>query len=124
MRMMDRNKRRMWLSKQTVVEGSTNGRRNYEYGGVWTKPVAFWGNATPQTGDAAASPFGTQVSYDVSIVLDDNRLGIEEGDSVWIDNEPRMADDGQPTMDDAYEVRRVSHALSSWAFALKSRSGR
>lgn len=124
MRTMDANKRDMWLSRSTgnteLVDADGFGTGEYVTG--YSKPVRLRGNWAPPTGLASYAPFGTQVSYDVAVVLDDNRLGIHEGDVMWL-AEPQVAEDGTPSMEGAYEVRRVSPLWNHFAFALKSRGG-
>lgn len=152
MRLMDRNKRPMWLShfdeRAELVDDEGYGTG--EYVSAWTRPVKFRGNWAPPTGLASHAPFGTQVSYDVAVVLDDNRLGIREGDVIWLGGEPEDAASPiggsltwseagvtwtatagggfgslsfQPGMSGSYEVRRVAYLWNAFALALKSRGG-
>lgn len=125
MRMADANKRPMWLSRyeERTELIDSDGFGTGEYVRKLSAPVKFWGNWAPPTGLASYAPFGTQVSYDVAVVLDDNRLGIHEGDVVWLGDEPATLDDGTPDMNGAYEVRRVASLWNGFAFALKSRGG-
>lgn len=124
MRLMDRDKRDMWLSRfgdrVELVDG--DGFGTGEYRTPLSEPVRFRGNWAPPTGLASYAPFGTQVSYDVAVVLDDNDLGIREGDVVWL-SEPAVGEDGQPDRNGAYRVTRVASLWDAFAFALKSMGG-
>lgn len=125
MRMMDANKRPMWLSRygERTELVDADGFGTGEYVRQLSAPTKFFGNWAPPTGLASYAPFGTQVSYDVAVTLDDNRLGIHEGDVVWLGDEPATLADGTPDMSAAYEVRRVASLWNGFAFALKSRGG-
>lgn len=124
MRLMDRNKRDMWLSKPERVElADDEGFGTGEYVDKWSYPESFRANYSTATGDSAMSPFGAQLSYDIAVVLDDNSLGISEGNLIWIGSQPEVADDGQPVMTGAYEVKKVAYSLSSVALALTWREG-
>lgn len=154
MRLMDRNKRDMWLSRATgrteILDAEGFGTA--EYRTSYSEPVRFRGNWAPPTGLATWAPFGTQVSYDVAVVLDDNDLGIREGDVVWLGRRPGTVPGtgsrdatfsqvrtawsaqgdqtfesaeagGEPDRTGAYVVTRVASLWNAFAFALKSMGG-
>lgn len=151
MRMMDANKRTMWLSRygERTELVDSGGFGTGEYVTPLSKPRRFRGNWAPPTGLASYAPFGTQVSYDVAVVLDDNRLGIREGDVIWLGGPAPDAGDGEgiewdeatgtwlvsdssygeeihhvkPDMSHAYQVRRIASLWNGFAFALKSMGG-
>lgn len=122
MRCLERNKRRMWLSKPTegeVVDEAT-GLGTGELVQGWSEPVPVRVNAAPQTGDASGSPFGTDAGYALVLVADGNPWGIEEGDVLWLRQTRPATDD----FADAYTVVRVSTSINYVAFGLERRQGR
>lgn len=124
MRLMDRNKRRCWLSKRTRTEvKDRNGNGTHEYVNTWSEPVGFMAAVTLPTGSYDWSAFGGQVSENTSLILDDNSLGISDGDTVWVGSKPAIGKDGQPSMDHALEVKTVADSLSFVSVTLKSREG-
>lgn len=122
MRCLERNKRRMWLSKPTETEvvDEATGLGTGEYVSGWSEPVPVRINAAPQTGDTSGSPFGNESGYALVLVADSNPCGIAEGDVLWLR-------DGEPSVDDfadAYTVVRVSTSINYVAFGLERRQGR
>lgn len=125
MRMAERNKRDLWLSKPETVElTDEDGVGTAEYVSRWSSPVHLRASVSAPSGAASASPFGLTEDYDLSVVMGDNCQGVEEGDVMWALSEPKVADDGQPVMDGAYDVTLVAQSLSHVSVALKRRSGR
>ena len=125
MRMLERNMRDMWLSRHETVELTDDGGRGTaEYVSRWSGPTHLMANHSAPSGDSSASPFGTAVDYDLSVMLANNALGIAEGDVMWAFHEPGTADDGQPSMAGAYDVTRVAEGINYVAVALKRREGR
>lgn len=125
MRMAERNKRDLWLSKPELVElTDEDGVGTAEYVSKWSAPVHLRANVSAPSGDATSSPFGESIDYDLSVVIGDNDLSISEGDVMWALSEPQTADDGQPVMTDAYDVRAVSQSLDFFSIALKRREVR
>lgn len=125
MRMAERNKRDLWLSKPELIElTDEDGVGTAEYVSKWSAPVHFRANVSAPSGDATSSPFGESIDYDLSVVIGDNDLSISEGDVMWALSEPQTADDGQPVMTDAYDVRAVSQSLDFFSIALKRREVR
>lgn len=125
MRMSERNKRDLWLSKPSLVElVDHEGRGTREYASVWSDPVLVRANVSATSGDSSASPFGTSFDYDLSVVMGSNDACVEEGDVMWAFEAPARSQDGQPSMDGAYDVRRVSEHLGHVSVALRRREGR
>lgn len=121
MRVMQRNKRVMWHSKFTEEEiVGEDGYPTGEYSASWSDPERLLINVSHPTGSADSSPFGTDVSYDLVLVDDNNDGGIEEGDRMWFsDEKPDVA-----SVKHCYEVKRVSPSLLFWSFALSKVNGR
>lgn len=115
----------MWLSKPTglteIVDEEGYGTGEYVSG--WTDPVPLLINASTPSGACSAKPYGIFASYDLSLVADDNRWGIEEGDRMWRrDDKPDLSD----TVDSAkgsYKVDRVSPSLNFVSIGLQRTEG-
>ena len=115
MRCMESNKRRMWLSKPGGLVELTDdeGLGTGEYVQVeWAEPEPLMVNASAQSGVRSAEPYGMFAAYDLSLVAEDNRWGIEEG-------EPDPSD-----RKGAYSVERVSTSLQFVSFGLSKVEGK
>lgn len=121
MRVMERNKRTMWLSKPTRKQLlDDNGYRTGEYINTWSEPVEYRVNVSAPSGDASSSPFGTNETYDLTLIDDNNKLDIAEGDRMWFSKEqPNVKD-----VNNCYEVKRVSPSLLFCSFGLTKVNGR
>lgn len=119
LRVMPRNRWRVvWLLAPTgelteVVD--EDGYRTGEFRQGWETPVRVKANVNPPQGLANGAPFGTATDYDLIIAIDRDeceRLGVEVGWRVWLDDAPEWEwESGRPT-DAAWErsfvVERVS----------------
>jgi hypothetical protein len=114
----------MWLSKPSRTEIMDGEYGTGEYVNGWSDTVEVRVNASAPSGDSSSSPFGTQVAYDLQLVAESNRWGIDEGDRMWLGDRPELLADGQPSMSGAYEVKRVSPSLNYCAFGLTRVDGR
>lgn len=121
MRVMQRNKRTMWLSKPTRKElVDDDGYGTGEYINTWSDPIKMLINVSYPTGDASSSPFGTDADYDLSLVDDNNDNNIEEGDRLWFTTDCPNVD----SVAHCFEVKRVSPSLLFWSFGLKKVNGK
>ena len=116
---MERNRRRLWLSRLGRRELTEGGLGTGEYVSEWSEPVAFLANASAPSGTAQPSPWGTQASYDLTLVMDAGAADLAEGDRVWLANEE--PDPSAPG--GSYVVGRVSPSLSGIVSVGLSRNG-
>ena len=123
MRCMESNKRRMWLSKPGGLVELTDddGLGTGEYvQAEWSEPEPLMVNASAPSGARSAEPYGMFAAYDLSLVADGNRWGIEEGDRMWLrDDKPDPSDHKG-----AYSVERVSTSLQFVSFGLSKVEGK
>lgn len=112
MRTLNRNKSTFYasyyLGNVEVVDenGFYTGERVSEY----TGPEEKSGNISPASGSVIQEVFGTNISYDKVIALDDD-LGIDENTHLWVDKTP---EDGEYD----YVVKRVATSLNSVLIAI------
>lgn len=120
MKQLQRNKHRFYyakyLSDAEVTSTMTIGGEEYEtYGGEthvsYTDPVECYGNISVPTGFANVERFGSIVSYDINITLEDPNTPINEQTILWVDKEPY--DSAGNVTDYNYLVRRVARSLNS-----------
>lgn len=121
MRVLQRNKRTVWLSKPTRKElVDEDGYGTGEFINTWSDPIKLLINVSHPTGDATSSPFGTNANYDLTLVDDNNEQDIEEGNRIWFTSEKPDVD----SVHHCYEVERVSPSLLFWSFGLKKVNGK
>lgn len=125
MRCLDRNRRVLWHSRPTEVELlDDSGNRTGERVSTWSVPEMFLANVSTPSGDVTSSPFGNEVSYDLTVVMAGNPFGIEEGDRVWPkDDMPETVND-MLDMRGSYVVERVAASLNYVALGLRRGDGR
>lgn len=115
----------MWLSKPTgltelVDEG---GYGTGEYVNGWTDPVSLLINASTPSGACSAKPYGIFASYDLSLVADKNKWGIEEGDRMWLRDDKPDLSDASDAARNCYSVKRVSPSLNFVSIGLQKVEG-
>lgn len=126
MMVMERNRwRRAWWSTKTLAPlYDGDGYETGESTVTWSEPVAFRCNAAPPKGDSVESAFGTDVRYDLVMVLNAGELGIAEGDRLWLDPDEPSYDKGAiANVSKSYRVERVSPSEHYVAYALSSAKG-
>ncbi len=125
MRCLPANRRKMWLSKPSGLTEllDEEGYGTGEYVSGWTEPVSLLINASTPSGACSAKPYGIFASYDLSLVADDNRWGIEEGDRMWLRDDCPVLEDATDAAKGAYRVDRVSPSLNFVSFGLQKAEG-
>jgi len=109
MKQLVRNKRKFWYAK---YNGRTpildeNGLQTGESTIAYTDPVEIEGNISYPTGFANVEKFGTIVSYDILITVEDPDTPIDETTVLWVYNRDPLTDPFD------FEVRRVARSLNS-----------
>lgn len=109
MKQLVRNKRKFWYAK---YNGRTpildeNGLQTGESAIAYTEPVEIEGNISYPTGFANIEKFGTIVSYDILITVEDPNTPIDETTVLWVYNRDPLTDPFD------FEVRRVARSLNS-----------
>ena len=125
MRCLPANRRRLWLSKPTGLTELVDeeGYGTGEYINEWTDPVSLLINASAPSGACSAKPYGIFASYDLSLVADENKWGIEEGDRMWCrDDKPDLSDTSDAARS-CYTVKRVSPSLNFVSIGLQKVEG-
>lgn len=109
MKQLKRNKRKFWYSKYLGKTAITdeNGNLTGESAVSYSEPVECEGNVSFPTGFANVEKFGTIVSYDILITLEDPDTPIDETTVLWVYNK----DPETEPFD--FEVRRVARSLNS-----------
>ncbi len=125
MRCMPANRRRMWLSKPTGLTELVDeeGYGTGEYVNGWTDPVSLLINASTPSGACSAKPYGIFASYDLSLVADENKWGIEEGDRMWRRDDKPDLSDPEDAAKGSYKVDRVSPSLNFVSIGLQKSEG-
>ena len=109
MKQLKRNKRKFWyakyLGKTQITDDS--GLMTGEVTTLYTEPVECEGNISFPTGFANVEKFGTIVSYDILITLEDPDTPIDETTVLWVYNRDPLTEPFD------FEVRRVARSLNS-----------
>lgn len=115
MRLLRRNLVPIWYSKN-IGAGEVyddDGNPTGEPYSVFSTPEMVMANVTTPTGFANVEKFGSIVSYDVQIVVEDADTPIDETTVLWVGIDPEIVN-GQFTVPYNYLVRRVARSLN-WA---------
>lgn len=117
MRLLERNKRAIayarFVRSEMAVDGS--GRLTGERVPVYA-PVEFARvHVGVPSGDASASPFGTDASYDRVLLMEEPL--VDENAVLWIDRAPEPGEDGTAAVPYDYAVKKVAPSLNCWAVA-------
>lgn len=111
MKQLKRNKVRFYYAKLNSTERveyiDPDGNRTGQYYPARMEPVEIWGNVSAPSGFANVEKFGSIVSYDINITLEDPNTPIDEETVLWVYTDPLK---GEPF---DFEVRRVARTLNS-----------
>lgn len=119
MRLLERNKRPIAYARfvRSVMAVDSSGRLTGERVPVYA-PVGFARvHVGVPSGDASASPFGTDMSYDRVLLMEEPL--VDENAVLWIDRDPEPDDEGMATAAHDYAVRKIAPSLNLWAVAAK-----
>lgn len=118
MKTMERNKRCFWylLFDRKVAITDEWGNESGEHIVLYKDAVKMNANVSAATGASQVEQFGSFISYDKVIVVDDPSCPIDENTVLFIDKEPEYAEDGTPMYD--YIVKRVAKSLNSISIAV------
>lgn len=105
----------LYDGKSPILDGA--GNRTGEYILEYRAPVKCEGNISAGNGDAQVELFGTGVTYNRVIVLDDANIPITETTLLCIDVPPQAYVPGEVPNHD-YTVKAVAHSLNSVAIAI------
>lgn len=113
MRTLDRNKKPFYYRLYTgkVREVDENGDYTGEWKITYSAPVLVYGNISAATGNADLENFGTGVSYDKTIVLQNVDSVIEETTVLYLDNAP-----GAPTTDEEVDPDKTYYTVSEGVY--------
>ena len=118
MRNLERNKRRFYyaLYKGCVCLKDEYGNLTGEVKTEYSDPVSAEGNISAAAGAAQTEQFGTLLSYDKVIIIDDMECPIDENSILFIDSAPAYDSDNNPGYD--YVVIRVSKSFNCISYAI------
>lgn len=119
MRTLERNKKGFYyyLYKGKVSLRDENDFRTGEEVLTYHPPVFCKGNISAGNGDAQAELFGSNVSYEKVIVLDDINCPIDETTLLCVDISPKLYNENETPAHD-YIVKAVAKSLNVFAIAI------
>ena len=89
----------------------------------YAKPVDFRGNIAMSGGEAEAKSFGVDISeYDAILLMDKDRIPIDETSLIWHMSEVKYADEQNTIVDRKtadYSIKRVQPSLNFTRYLLK-----
>ena len=89
----------------------------------YAKPVDFRGNIAMSGGEAEAKSFGVDISeYDAIVLMEKDRIPIDETSLIWHMSEVKYADEQNTIVDKKsadYTVKRVQPSLNFTRYLLK-----
>lgn len=119
MRTMTRNKQRLYyalyLGKQKLFDDNRDIVGEAE---IYSVPVEFWANISPNKGESSAEPFGASLNYSRTICTNEN-LPLDEHSLIWFETEPIFEESEGDTAD--YNVVAIANSLNSTLYALRKR---
>lgn len=128
MRCMNLNKSTLWyaLYKGREQVKDEYGNLSGEYKLTYENPQEFKANISAARGESQSNQFGENASYDKTIVLDKDIIGIDEYTVLWIDSTPQLNEDGSLATDENgniitphdYIVRKVADSLHTRLLAV------
>lgn len=94
---------------------------------VYKPPQKYSANISPAKGETSVEAFGNDDSYDKTVVLDKDCPAIDEYSVLWIDEEPKLDENGELATDDDgndltpynYIVKKVAKSLNNVQLAIK-----
>lgn len=89
----------------------------------YSKPVDFRGNIAMSGGEAEAKSFGLDISeYDAILLMEKNRIHIDETSLIWHTSKVRYIDEQNTIVDRKsadYSIKRVQPSLNFTRYLLK-----
>ena len=89
----------------------------------YSKPVDFRGNIAMSGGEAEAKSFGLDISeYDAILLMEKNRIPIDETSLIWHTSKVRYIDEQNTIVDRKsadYSIKRVQPSLNFTRYLLK-----
>lgn len=112
MKQLKRNKQKFYYALENPDEAveeivDENGYPTGEYVPRRLEPIEIWGNISVPTGFANIEKFGSIVSYDIVITLDDVNTPIDTTSVLWVYTNPNNDEPWD------FMVRRVARSLNS-----------
>lgn len=139
MRCLDRDKQ--WVLVSFFVEKvackDDKGRLTGKHEIIRTEPIPLLCSVSASKGTAENSPFGLDLDYDKTVIIEDVDYPIDESSVLWVDNfqypGSPLAPDGQEDADDVddsfsqvltdkphdYTVKRIAKSPNCLAVAIK-----
>lgn len=133
MRCLERDKQLVLVAlfiEKKVCEDE-QGRLTGKHEVVRTEPIPLYLSVSASKGNAENNPFGIDLDYDKTVIIEDTSFPVDESAVFWIDNVPAIDDmsngeiDGAFTMDRTggkpfdYTVKRVAKSPNCIAVAVK-----
>lgn len=119
MRTLKRNKQKLYyalyLGKQKLYDD--NGDIVGE-GEVYSFPVEFEANISPNKGESSAEPFGASLNYSRTLCTNE-KLPLDEHSLIWYETEPEFAESDGDTAD--YTIVAIANSINSTLYALRKR---
>ena len=121
MRCMVRNKSNIYyasyIGETEIIDeyGNATGEYNVSY----DNPKGISCNVSAAQGEVQTREFGASEIYDKVIVLDDINTPINEYTILWVDNLPRLNDDGSTDTPHDYVVKKVAKSLNGVSIAIQ-----
>ena len=111
MRLLKRNKQVFWYAKYEGVKDVMNDKGEYtgQQQVVYSEPIKGEGYITRARGGSEATQFGTNVTYDQTILMDSTDM--TENSILWIDITPDKPYN--------YIVSRIAQSLNHVAIAIR-----
>lgn len=118
MKCLERNKKdfyyALFLSKEDILD--EYGNKTGEYKIIYDIPVHIKANISNASGRAQADQFGTAITYDRVIVVDDINCPIDEYSVLCIDKQPTYDENNNLVFD--YIVKKRAESLNSISYAI------
>lgn len=120
MKCLNRNKVTFYYAKFERTKEAYDRYGNYlgDTKVVYGNPIKCKANISSAKGEIETRIFGDDVAYDKTIVLDKNP-GIDEYSILWVDELPKLKEDGSTSTPHDYIVRVVAKSLNSVTLAIK-----
>lgn len=138
MRMLNRNKQRLYYALQTgtrpIYETDSNGDIVYievdgemipvetgEKETTYSEPVAFYSNIAMSGGDSKEVEYGISTAdYEAVIVTSKNYIPLDETSLIWHHTQPQRYSDGSVNPKSAdYTVIKINESLNDVRYVLK-----
>lgn len=122
MRSLRRNKQPLYYATyvKKIPVTDENGDFTGDEETVYSKPIPFYENISPEKGSSQEEVFGKSLDYSRTVSTCNMSLPIDEFSRIWIETEPVLKPDGTAYGDSAdYSVVAIAKSLNSVVYALK-----